>query len=79
MDGVTQTLSVRFQEWERYDIERDCQVVQFQCVTDVGTWAADYPVISERELRVKRKAFETTVLGMMANGTQPHEVELSFG
>jgi len=81
MDGLDPvvTLNVRFQEWQYYDITRDCEVIMFQAISEMGTWTAEYPVSSQHELRIKRKGFQDTVLGFMAQGTKPHEVELTFG
>lgn len=73
MDG----LRVRFQDFEYYDIMRDCDVVQFQAITSIGTWSAELPIVSRKQVRVMREKFQQDVIARMQEGELPEE--LTFG
>ena len=58
---------------------RDCDVVQFQAVTQEGTWTAEWAIEQQRMLREKRTRFQETVLTLMADGVKPWEAEIDLG
>lgn len=68
--------TVRFQEFERYDVNRDANVVRFMGVTGRGTFHAELACAGPAERREKRKAFESRVIELMENGEPPQEVEI---
>ncbi len=74
---MTETLTVRFLEYERYDIERDSQVVRFMAMTNDGSYTSEVPVVSPKDIRESREAFKQYVLQAMALGQPPHEVYIS--
>lgn len=67
---------VRFNEYERYDIQQDCQVIRFMGVTNAGTYHAEFPVISSRQLRELRHQFKEAVVQRMQDGVEPQEIAL---
>jgi hypothetical protein len=73
MDG---RMIVRFNEYTRYDITQDCEVVRFVGVTDGGSFHTEMPFKSQRQLRDNRGAFKDKVIDLMAQGATPQEVRL---
>ena len=72
---MTETLTVRFCEHQRYDITLDEERVLLMAITPTGTFSADVPADPKR-LRSSRKAFEDYVFQSMALHHAPHEVHL---
>ena len=70
-------MTVRFIEFEYYDIMRDSEVVKFEAITNLGTWSAEMEVHSRRKLRQQREKFKQEVIALMQEGELPQE--LSFG
>jgi hypothetical protein len=68
--------TVRFQEFERYDVQRDVMVVCFMGVTGRGTFHAQLACDRPSERREKRKAFESKVVELMESGEPPQEVDI---
>ena len=67
---------VRFNEFQRYDITQDCDVVRFVGVTDGGSFHTEVPVASTRRLREHRNTFKERVIELMQEGSNPCEVQL---
>ena len=73
---MTNAVTLRMEEWHRYDIDSDQQVVRLLGITGVGTFTAEFGVGSSQELREKRKSFREYVLECMDKGIAPHEVSM---
>ena len=67
---------VRFNEYTRYDITQDCEVVRFVGVTDGGSFHTEIPLKSTRHMRESRSTFKDRVIDLMAQGANPCEVRL---
>ena len=76
MDGMTETVSVRFCEYSRYDVEQDARVVVFLAMTDTGSYHAEVPQRTGLKHREAREAFKVVVLGKMQLGQPPCEVRI---
>lgn len=76
---MTDTLTIRFQEYKRYDVLRDAQVVCFSCVTDIGTYHSEVAISGARKLRETREAFKQTVLGKIQLGQPAGEITIGPG
>ena len=73
---MTETFYVRFWEAERYDINRDADVIMLAATTPTGTWWAESERESPAKDREKREAFKTYVAGALQAGLDPCEVEI---
>jgi len=71
---MTETLTVRFVEYERYSIELDCREMTYMAMTDVGSYFCHMPYETPKDIREGRKAFQDHVLACMAEGIPPKEV-----
>lgn len=73
-------ISFRFAENQFYDITRDAEVVQFQAITNLGTWHCTVECDRASEVRNKREAFReafhTYCLTAMSLGQEPKEISL---
>jgi len=72
MDAVT----VRFDEWTRYDPQTDRDVVCLLGITGKGSFHTEVENIPS-EVRAKKKLFKEYVVEAMEDGLEPGEV--SFG
>jgi len=70
------SLVVRFNEYTRYDITKDCDVVRFVGVTDGGSFHTEIPVKGSRNLRESRNVFKEKVIDLMGSGATPCEVSI---
>jgi len=68
--------TLRFEEFYRYDIFSDEEVVDLMAITNIGTYRAVVPVNPARKLRLRRDGFKQYVLQDMALNKLPHELEL---
>ncbi len=66
----------RFVETERYDIQLDCDVVQFTAVTDKGSFHCEVPIEGPRSLRRKRELFKERAAEYMMAGANPCYIDL---
>lgn len=73
---MTETLTIRFHEYEWYDVAQDHELVRLMATTSVGTWHATVPLTTSAELREDREAFKTYVLQSMTLGNPPCEVTI---
>ena len=71
MDAVT----VRFSEYEYYDICVDRDVLRFMATTGLGTYSDEIVIESARQVREQKQAFRDRVTDLMQRGIAPHEVE----
>ncbi len=69
-------LAVRFNEFPRYDIQQDCEVIRFVGVTDMGTFHTELPIVGSRKLRETREHFKDEVIKRMSEGEMPQEISL---
>ena len=75
MDGVMVTL--RFDEFEYYNILEDAAAITFMAITNTGTFSCntltgDSPAL----IRAKKEEFKKYVFQSIKDGTPPHEVEM---
>jgi hypothetical protein len=70
-------LTPRFEEWHRYDIQIDEQVVRLLGITGTGTYSGEFAAESAADLRDKRKRFREYVLECLDKGVEPHEVDIA--
>ena len=68
---------VRFNEYTRYDITQDCEVVRFVGITDGGSFHTEIPIGTTRRLREHRNNFKDRVIELMQEGHVPCEVHLA--
>lgn len=73
---MTETLTVRFQESEEYDINEDAEVVTHLAITSIGTWSSRVFKEGPAENRKVREAFKHYVLGAMQLGLEPKYVDI---
>jgi len=66
----------RFTEYQRYDINRDCEVTQFCVSISTGTYHMEAPVKEGMTLREMRNKFRERVQEMISDGLPPQEVSL---
>ena len=67
---------VRFNEFERYDITKDADVVRFMATTPKGSYYAETVKGSARPLREARAHFREKAIELIGDGHDPCEVEL---
>lgn len=70
------SILVRFTEFQRYDINRDCEVTQFCASISTGTYHTEIPVAEGAPLRVKREQFKDKVAELIQKGVGPQQVTL---
>lgn len=70
-------IPVRLAEWERYDIERDEEVVRFMAITGNGTYHAE--VSCETPRRDARERFKELVVECIERGISPCQLEIDGG
>lgn len=69
-------LTVRFDEWTRYDPRIDAEVICLLGITGRGTYHHEHARGLASANRAKRKAFAEQVVRLMDEGVPPGEVEL---
>ena len=67
---------VRFNEFERYDITKDADVIRLMAVTPKGTYSAEIVKDGARKLREVRSQFREKAIDLITSGADPCEVEL---
>jgi len=67
---------VRFTEYTRYDITRDCEVTQFCASISTGSYHLELPIDGHRRLRETRNQFKERVAEMIQAGQPPQGVTL---
>jgi hypothetical protein len=70
------TITVRFQESGRYDINNDCDVIRFMATTTYGSYWAEVQVEGPRALRRDREKFKSLVVDYIQAGSLPCEIPL---
>jgi hypothetical protein len=73
---VAEAMTLRFEDWYRYDIENDRQVVRLLGITGTGTFSAEIEIKDAPHMREMRKRFRDYVIECMAQGVGPHEIEM---
>lgn len=69
-------ITVRFQESQRYDINHDCDVVQFMATTSLGSYWTEIEMEGPRSLRRDRERFKEMAVECIRNGLLPAYIEL---
>ena len=67
--------TVRFDEWQHYDIQRDAVMITLEAITNVGTYHTTVALTEAADLRSKRESFKQYALQCMSLGKEPHEAE----
>lgn len=73
--AMTDAITVRFDEWTRYDPETDREVVCLLGITGKGTFHLEVEA-EPKSLRAKRKLFHEYVVEALEEGVSPCEVSL---
>ena len=77
MDGiVSDALTLRFDEWTRYDPATDAEVSCLLAITGRGTYHVEFPHNGPSSDREMRKLFRTYVVHAMEEGVPPHKLDL---
>ena len=61
---MTERITVRFEEFERYDPQTDTECVRFMAITNLGTYHAEVPLHGPRSKR-RDRAIECIRAGML--------------
>jgi hypothetical protein len=69
-------ITVRFDEWERYDPMTDTERVRFMAVTNFGTYHAEVEIGGAKSVRFQRERFRDRALECMSLGMLPGEVDI---
>jgi len=69
-------LTIRFQEYQMYDISKDCDVVTLMATTGKGSYHACVSVKDSKSLREKRMLFRERAIEALKAGVNPCEVKL---
>jgi hypothetical protein len=67
---------VRFNEFNRYDIRQDKEVVCFTGHTPKGTFHTEQHCPTSRHLRETREKFREKVIELIESGEAPKEIQL---
>ena len=75
---MSEPITLRFDEFQRYDIQHDAEVVTFMAITNVGTYNGTVQVTENEpgKLRAFREQFKTYVFQCIENGVPPHEASM---
>ena len=73
---MTETIILRFSEYEYYDPAMDRETLRLMATTPVGTYYADVHNNPGAKQRERRAAFKEYVIGCLAAKTPPHEIEM---
>jgi hypothetical protein len=76
MDGMTETIILKYTDYVYYDIEEDRMTLRLMATTPQGTYLADIPDEPGEKNRERRAAFNDYVLGAIAMKIHPHEVTI---
>lgn len=71
---MTQRITVRFSEHDRYDIMRDADVKLFVATTNNGSFFHEFPVDGARSIREKRQQFKAACVEAIQRGEAPREI-----
>jgi hypothetical protein len=74
---MTDAVTLRMEEWHRYDPISDEQVIRLLAITGTGTFSGEWSSQSAEDLRDKRKRFREYVTECIEKGISPHEVDLA--
>lgn len=70
------TITLRYAEQDRYDIQQDAEVTRFMAISNIGTWHMELPTNAGVERRARREQFRDFVENAAAKGQRPCEVRL---
>lgn len=70
------TITVRFQESERYDINQDAYVARFMATTAKGSFWTEVLIEGPRSLRRDRQRFKEQAVEIIRAGADPCWIEL---
>lgn len=69
-------ITVRYSEFQRYDISKDAEVIRFMATTVNGSYWAEVPIDGSSGMRRDREAFKSKVVELVRQGLYPCEVHL---
>lgn len=69
-------ITIRFQEFEYYDINYDEDWVRFTATMEKGSYYAEVPRGTFKDFRENRDKFKAKVIDYLANQVDPCEVNL---
>jgi len=69
-------VTVRFEEFERYDPMTDTERVRFMAITNVGTYHAEIERYGAQSLRKNRERFQHRAIEYIRDGFSPCEIEM---
>ena len=69
-------ITVRFEEFERYDPMSDREMVRFMAITNYGTYHAEIERFGPRSLRKNRERFQARAVECIKDGMVPCEIEM---
>ena len=73
---MTDAITVRFDEWYRYDPQIDAEVIRVLAITGKGTYHSEFPRGTSGQDRARKKVFREYVMHAMSYNIEPHEVNL---
>jgi hypothetical protein len=76
MDGMTETIILKYTDFVEYDIENDRMKLRLMATTPQGTFFADIPDEPGVKNRERRAAFNDYVLSAIGMKIEPHEVTI---
>jgi hypothetical protein len=68
--------TLRFEDWYRYDVINDRQVVRLLGITGKGTFSSELSYKTAEDLRQKRKDFREYVTDCIYQNIEPHEFDM---
>lgn len=77
MNGTPQRVTVRFEEFERYDPVTDTERVRFMAITSLGTFHAEVAMGGPRSKRRDRERFRDRAIECIRSGMLPAEISIS--
>ena len=73
---MTERITVRFEEFERYDPQTDTECVRFMAITNLGTYHAEVPLHGPRSKRRDRERFRDRAIECIRAGMLPSELNI---
>jgi hypothetical protein len=73
---MSDPITVRFSESERYDINIDAEVVRMMATTSRGSYHAEVVLDTTGTMREARRQFKDRVVDRIQQGIAPCEIEL---
>lgn len=74
---MNQEITVRFEEFERYDPMTDSERVRFMAITNFGTYHAEVALYEGLSRRKQRERFKQRAIGAIEAGVMPCELSMT--